>query len=85
MWGMYMSAEIITTLGSFITLGIGMFALGAWLVRRIDTVEEKLGSRIDAVEEKLGSRIDALAGDMTELKVAVARLEGPPRHLLSVR
>ncbi|MDH5134171.1 MULTISPECIES: hypothetical protein [unclassified Microbacterium] len=49
---------------------------------RIDTVEEKLGARIDTVEEKLGARIDAVAADVTDLKIAVARLEGPPRRLL---
>lgn len=52
------------------------------LTARIDTVEEKLGARIDTVEEKLGARIDAVAADVTDLKIAVARLEGPPRRLL---
>jgi hypothetical protein len=56
---------------------------------RIDGVEEKLGSRIDAVrtdladvERSLGTRIDAIADDTTELKIAMARLEGPQRHLI---
>ena len=52
------------------------------LTARIDTVEEKLTARIDTVEEKLGARIDAVAADVTDLKIAVARLEGPPRRLL---
>ena len=52
------------------------------LTARIDTVEEKLGARIDTVEKKLGARIDAVAADGTDLKIAVARLEGPPRRLL---
>jgi polyhydroxyalkanoate synthesis regulator phasin len=52
------------------------------LTARIDTVEEKLTARIDTAEEKLGARIDAVAADVTELKIAVARLEGPPRRLL---
>ncbi|MEJ1089265.1 hypothetical protein WDU99_13165 [Microbacterium sp. Mu-80] len=104
---MYMSAELIATLSSFIMLGIGMLGALAWLVRRIDAVEDRLGAkidagdeklgaridgldeklsaRIDAVEDKLGARIDGLAGELTEVKIAVARLEGPPRHLLPVR
>jgi hypothetical protein len=49
---------------------------------RIGSAEEKLGARIDTAEEKLGARIDAVAADVTELKIAVARLEGPPRRLL---
>lgn len=28
-------------------------------------------------------RIDAVAADVTDLKTSVARLEGPPRHLLT--
>ncbi|AZS48725.1 hypothetical protein [Microbacterium oxydans] len=28
-------------------------------------------------------RIDAVAADLTDLKISVARLEGPPRHLLT--
>ncbi|CAH0201200.1 hypothetical protein SRABI44_01963 [Microbacterium foliorum] len=49
---------------------------------RIDGVEERLGARIDGVEERLGARIDGVAADVIELKVAVARLEGPQRHLI---
>ena len=28
-------------------------------------------------------RIDAVAANVTDLKISVARLEGPPRHLLT--
>ncbi len=52
---------------------------------RIDAVDEKLSTRIDAVDEKLTARIDAVAADVTDLKISVARLEGPPRHLLTAR
>ncbi|CAN7503839.1 MULTISPECIES: hypothetical protein [Microbacterium] len=55
------------------------------LSARIDAVDEKLTARIDAVDEKLSARIDAVAADVTDLKISVARLEGPPRHLLAAR
>ena len=75
-----MSTETVTivlsAIGVVLTLGTSLFAAGAWMVRRID-------DRIDAVDEKLSTRLDALAADVTELKISVARLEGPPRHLLS--
>ena len=32
---------------------------------------------------RIDDRIDALAADVTDLKVSVTRLEGPPRHLLT--
>lgn len=87
-----MSAELIATLSAFITLGIGMFAGFAWMVRRLDRVDDRLGTRIDkldtridTLENKLGERIDALAGEVTDLKIAVARFEGPQRHLIQSR
>ncbi|GEC76886.1 hypothetical protein [Microbacterium maritypicum] len=69
-------AIIISAVGVVVTLGTSMFVAGAWMIRRID-------DRIDAVDEKLSTRIDAVAADVTDLKISVARLEGPPRHLLT--
>ena len=87
-----MSAELIATLSCFLTLGIGMFAGFAWVVRRMDAgderLEQKLTARLDAVEAKtearfdaMNLRIDALGRDLTDVKVSVARIEGTPRHL----
>ncbi|WP_017203444.1 hypothetical protein [Microbacterium algeriense] len=91
---------ILSAIGVVLTLATSLFAAGAWMVRRIDdridavdeklstridAVDEKLSTRIDAVDEKLSTRIDAIATDVTDLKIAVARLEGPPRHLLTSR
>ena len=69
-------AIIISAVGVLVTLGTSMFVGAARMVRRID-------DRIDAVDEKLSTRIDAVAADLTDLKISVARLEGPPRHLLT--
>ncbi|MFJ4999188.1 hypothetical protein ACIP5T_13610 [Microbacterium sp. NPDC088619] len=83
---MFVSAEIIaivlSAVGLLLTLGGTMVAGFAWCVRRSDRVEERLGARIDGVEERLGARIDAVAADTTELKIAMARIEGPQRHLI---
>ncbi|WAA65833.1 hypothetical protein [Microbacterium oxydans] len=97
---------VISAIGIVLTVSTSQFAGAAWMVRRIDAVDDKLNDRIDAVEEnlsrridavdenlssridavddKLSSRIDAVAADVTDLKISVARLEGPPRHLLTV-
>ena len=89
---------ILSAIGVVLTLTTTLFAAGAWMVRRIDdridavdeklstridAVDDKLSTRIDAVDDKLSARIDAIATDVTDLKIAVARLEGPPRHLLT--
>lgn len=69
-----MSAELIAIVAAFVTLGIAMFAGFGWMIHRMDL-------RIDAVDKHLGDRIDRLADEMTEVKIAIARLEGPPRQL----
>lgn len=60
--------------------------------RRIDGVEERLGARIDGVEKRIDgvevrlvARIDGVAHELVEVKIGLARLEGPPRRLLTVR
>lgn len=50
---------------------------------RIDALDSRLNDRIDDVERKLGARIDALGHETTEVKIAVARLEGPVPRLLT--
>ena len=78
---------VVSAIGVVLTLGASLFAADAWMVRRIDdridALDRKLSTRIDTVEEKLTTRIDTVASDVTDLKVSVARLEGPPRHLLA--
>ncbi len=91
-----MSAEtfavVLSAVGIVLSLGTAMLAGFAWCVRRIDAVDTtltaridavdaKLTARIDAVDAKLTARIDAVADDVTELKISVARLEGPAPHL----
>jgi hypothetical protein len=57
-------------------------AVEAKLTEKIDAVETKLTEKIDAVDMKLSARIDALALDVTEVKISLARIEGPARQLL---
>lgn len=82
---MYMSVEMITTLVGIVSILLALAGGFGWMIHRIDGVERKLGSRIDGVENNLGSRIDKVADELVEVKVAIARIEGPPRHLVSAR
>lgn len=52
------------------------------LTDKIDAVEAKLTDRIDRVDMKLSARIDAVAVDVVEVKISLARIEGPARQLL---
>ncbi|BDZ39206.1 hypothetical protein [Microbacterium suwonense] len=95
-----MSVEVITMLGVGVSILLAIGSVGGWMIHRmdivssrlesrlgsrIDRVESKLGSRIDRVESQLGSRIDRVQEELVEVKVAVARIEGPPRHLVTAR
>ncbi|GAA1222314.1 hypothetical protein F6W70_01080 [Microbacterium maritypicum] len=42
-----------------------------------------LGTSMFVGAARMVRRIDAVAADLTDLKISVARLEGPPRHLLT--
>jgi len=63
-------------------LGARIDTVEARLGARIDTVEARLGARIDTVEERLGARIETVDHELVEVKIAVARIEGPrPRFV----
>jgi len=62
------------------------------LTERIDGVEARLTERIDGVETRLTERIDSVETRLTavehglvDVKIAIARLEGPPPRLLTAR
>jgi hypothetical protein len=64
----------------------------ARLTERIDGVETRLTERIDGVETRLTERIDGVETRLTavehglvDVKIAIARLEGPPPRLLTAR
>ena len=72
--------EVISIIGSVAAVGIGLAVLivrsVAWLDRRIDRLEDKLGKRIDGVEDSLGKRIDGVERGQAELRERMAKLEG---------
>ncbi|VXB57091.1 conserved hypothetical protein [Microbacterium sp. 8M] len=86
---MHMSVElvgvVIAASAVLVTLGIGLFAGFAWVVRRIDRVEDKLSARFDGVSARfdgVSARFDGVEAELTEVKIAIARLEGPRPHLI---
>ena len=92
MEGMYMSVEtfsiILAAAGVLITLGGGFFAGLAWLFRRMDERFDKVDERFDKVDErfdKMDERISQVQSELNDVKVAVARLEGPHPRLIFPR
>ncbi|MPS75643.1 MAG: response regulator [Microbacterium sp.] len=117
---MFVSMEVITILGSTVTIIVAMASGFGWLVTRMDSrfaasdariamvegrfsgMEERMDARFAAsdarfamVEERfsgmdarfgaLEERLTGIEHEVTEVRIAVARLEGPPRRLISVR
>lgn len=80
-----MSVETITMVVGIVSMLLALAGGFGWVIRRMD-------ARIDASEQKFSARIDSLEGkvdrvatELVEVKIAVARIEGPPRHLLPAR
>jgi len=96
MEAMYVSIEVLTTIGSFTGLLVAIVAGFGWTIRRSDAQLQQLGDRldgrIDRLEERLdaridrlGERFDVLTHEVIEIKIAVARLEGPLPRLVPAR
>jgi len=96
MEAMYVSIEVLTTIGSFTGLLVAIVAGFGWTIRRSDAQLQQLGDRldgrIDRLEERLAARIDrleerfdVLTHEVIEIKIAVARLEGPLPRLVPAR
>lgn len=86
-----MSAEMFSLIfaaGVVITLGSGFIAGLAWLLRRMDERFEKVDQRFDKADDRF-SRVDeqirSVQSELNEVKVAVARLEGPQQRLILPR
>lgn len=82
---MYVSAEMLTTIVSLATLLVAFASGFGWMITRMDRIEQRLTTRIDAAEEKLTGRIDAVEHGLTEVKIEIARLEGPRPRLIPGR
>ena len=84
-----MSSETITTLVGVVSILLAFAGAFGWLIHRMDRqsteLRNDLGAQISSVRSDLGVRIDKVTDELVELKIAVARVEGPPRHLITGR
>lgn len=70
----HVSAEILTTIVAFATLLAALAGGFGWMIHRTD-------GRMDRLSDKIG----AVGRELVEIKVSIARLEGPPRRLVPAR
>jgi hypothetical protein len=81
MKGVHMSADTIVTIISVATMLIALAGGFGWTVQRMDARFAEVNARFVEVN----ARIDRVTDELTEVKVAVARLEGPPPRLITAR
>lgn len=69
-----MSAELITLVSGAVGRMLTVAAGFGWMIRRMDALEYRLSARIDGVTDEI-----------VEVKIAIARLEGPQPRLVAPR
>lgn len=84
-----MSPDVIGVIIAAATLVGGLFGgIGLMLSRQTVKLESRFGERFDGIDarlDRMDGDIRGLRDDVTELKVAVARLEGPAPRLVLPR
>lgn len=90
-----MSAETIAVIISAASLLLSFFGAFGWLIHRMDArfdrVDERfhrIDQRFDRVSEqfdRVGERIDQLQREVVEVKIGLARIEGPERRIVPAR
>lgn len=81
----YMSEETIALVISVAALMLTLAAGFGWMIRRMDVLRKDLSEEIKSVRQDLGDRITGVERELVEVKIAVARIEGPGRHLVTAR
>ncbi|WP_454131181.1 response regulator [Microbacterium lacticum] len=102
-WGMWVSGEVIATLGVGATLLVATVAGFGWMIQYVDRrfarvddqfarvdekfarVDEKIDAQGESVREIITARVGAVERELVELKVAVARMEGPRPRFSTAR
>lgn len=60
---------------------IALFAFAVTVVGGVGAMLAHLSKRIDSRLERVDSRLERVENELIDVKVAIARIEGPPRRL----
>ena len=86
---MYVSVEVITMLATAVTLLVAIISGFGWMINRMDArfaeVVARFDARFEAQDAKFGARFDRIEQEIVEVKIAIARLEGPTPRLIAAR
>lgn len=86
---MFVSVEVITMLACAVSIIIAFASGCGWLINRMDVRFARMDARIDekfaAQDARIDEKFARVDRELAELRIAIARLEGPPRRLATVR
>ncbi|MEJ1089582.1 response regulator [Microbacterium sp. Mu-80] len=82
---MTVSIEVITIVASAATLLVALISGFGWVFSRMDARFAQQDTRIEARFAGVETRLTGLERELTEVKIAVARIEGPPRRFIEAR
>ena len=91
-----MSVEVITMVATAATTLAAIVGGFGWMINRMDArfaaVDARIDARFEAQDAKfearfdrLDDRLDRVECELSDVKVAVARLEGPKPRLMTIR
>ncbi|MDY0983847.1 response regulator [Microbacterium sp. CFBP9023] len=97
---MTVSIELVTMIVTVATTLLGLAAGFGWMITRTDTrfemfeqrmdarfekFEQRMDARFEKVEQRMDARFEKVDVELGEVKIAIARLEGPAPRLVVAR
>lgn len=82
---MYVSVEVITMLVTAATTLVAIISRFGWMIGRMDTRFAAMETKVDARFAIQDAKFDRIEHELTEVKIAIARLEGPRPRLVPTR
>lgn len=86
---MTVSIELVTMIVTVATTLLGLAAGFGWMITRTDArfemFEQRMDARFEKVEQRMDARFEKVDVELGEVKIAIARLEGPAPRLVVAR
>ncbi|WP_149084038.1 MULTISPECIES: response regulator [Microbacterium] len=82
---MYVSVEVITMLATAATTLVAIISGFGWMIGRMDARFAAMETKVDARFAIQDAKFDRIEHELTEVKIAIARLEGPRPRLVPTR
>ena len=82
---MFVSVEVIAMIACAVSVVVAFVSACGWFLNRMDARFALQDSKFDARFDRVEDRMSGVEHELSEVKISVARLEGPQRGLISAR